>query len=303
MRNFKFNAKLISIIIAGIILVGGCSNKSTSTIDNSKSNEDYSLDSAISDEKTIIPNSSDEVIDNSKDTTQKNTSSSTTSNDNSLENNSSSTTSKNNSLENNKEQSTTIPNKEIQNPVVEDTNISSTSNSYVEETNENDNIVLQEFRNLKADVKKITESDTVTNFKEDCKNVFITIVDFIFYDGEIKGITFDELSDAAKQELLKEASEIDSLIVKKFPNYKEEISSFATSAYNKASNLIKTGANNIKDFAKDKLGEDNYNKIKQVKDDLKQSASTVWEDLKDDVGNVYDKAKEKIKNWYENFKN
>lgn len=168
--------------------------------------------------------------------------------------------------------------------------------------NSNDNIVLEEVKNLKDDIEKILKSETVTDFKEECKDVFVTLVDFIFYDGEIKGITFDELSDEAKQELLKEVTIIDNLIMKAFPNYKEEISNTASSAYNKASELIKKGSENIKDFAKDKLGEENYNKIKDFKDKIKDSAGEVWEDTKNDASDLYDKAKDKIKNWYENFR-
>ena len=91
--------------------------------------------------------------------------------------------------------------------------------------------------------------------------------------------------------------------MKKFPNYKEEISEKTSNAYNKASELIKKGANNIKDFAKDKLGQENYNKIKDFKDKIKSSASDVWDETKNDVKEIAEKAKDKVKNWYENFKN
>lgn len=173
----------------------------------------------------------------------------------------------------------------------------------ITESTTKDNIVLQEIKELKNDVEKVLQSDTVTELKKDCKDVFIVLVDFIFYDGEIKGITFDELSDEAKQELLKEVNMIDNLIMKAFPNYKEEISSTTSDAYNKASELIKKGSENLKDFAKDKLGEESYNKIKDLKDEIKEEATTVWEDTKTDASDLYEKAKDKVKNWYENFRN
>ena len=238
MKNFKFNIKLLSIAMTGIILVSGCSNNdyTSNNIRNDNSKETTSITETI----TEKPTTENEIKEENK-------------------------------------------------------------NESINKTN--DNIVLEEVENLKNNIEKILKSETVTDFKQDCKDVFVTLVDFIFYDGEIKGITFDELSDEAKQELLKEVTIIDNLIMKVFPNYKEEISNTASSAYNKASEIIKKGSENIKDFAKDKLGEENYNKIKDFKDKIKDSASDVWEDTKTDASDLYEKAKDKVKNWYENFRN
>ena len=44
------------------------------------------------------------------------------------------------------------------------------------------------------------------------KSYFIYCVDFLFYDGEIKGIKFDDLTDSAKEQLLLDITTIDSLI-------------------------------------------------------------------------------------------
>ena len=100
------------------------------------------------------------------------------------------------------------------------------------------------------------------------KGVFISLVDFLFYDGEIKGVTFDELTSAGKEKVLQIIHSIDEKIEKKFPGYKESISETATPAFKKASELIKKGATNIKEFSKDKLGEENFNKIMESKDEL-----------------------------------
>jgi len=89
----------------------------------------------------------------------------------------------------------------------------------------------------------------------------------------------------------------------KFPNYKEDISSTVSIAYKKASELIKSGANNIKEFSKETLGEDNYNTIIGAKDELVSYTKEAIDIIGDFAGTLWDKGKGKIKNWYENFKN
>lgn len=164
---------------------------------------------------------------------------------------------------------------------------------------EEDLIVINSFNEIKDEIsKKIDDS----NFLDSCKATFITIVDFIFYDGEIKGIKFDDLSEEAKQNILKTSNQIDELITSKFPNYKEDISSTTSNAFNKASELIKKGANNVNDFSKELLGEDNYNAIIDAKDDIVDYSKDAFENISDFTSNLYKDGKTKIKTWYEQFK-
>ena len=130
------------------------------------------------------------------------------------------------------------------------------------------------------------------------KSYFIYCVDFLFYDGEIGGIKFDDLTDSAKEQLLLDISTIDSLICSKYPNYKDDIKEGYGTAYNKASEVIKEGSTNVKDFSKEKLGEENYNKMKEYKDLFIDTAFGDW----DDFVNILGKGKQKIKDWYEGLK-
>lgn len=264
MKNFKINSKIISIFMASIVLVG-CSTKNTVKNDDNLSSSEI-ITEVSTPNNEVVESTTSSIVNESKITTPSY------------------------SEKEVKEETTTIDTKKVE-------------EKKPNELTNNDNIVLNEVESLKNSISKAINSDTVSEIKEDCKQAFITLVDFIFYDGEIKGIKFDDLSAAAKQELLNEATQIDNIIMKKFPNYKEEISEKTSNAYNKASELIKKGANNIKDFAKDKLGQENYNKIKDFKDKIKSSASDVWDETKDDVKEIAGKAKDKVKNWYENFKN
>lgn len=64
---------------------------------------------------------------------------------------------------------------------------------------------------------------TTTTVKENVKSTFINIVDFIFYNKEIKGYTFDELTLNAKLKVVKIGLTIDNKIDQYFPDYKDFI--------------------------------------------------------------------------------
>lgn len=163
----------------------------------------------------------------------------------------------------------------------------------------NDEIVLNQFNELGSDIHS---SFDTSDLLEKGKMYFIYCVDFLFYDGEIKGVKYSDLSDMAKQQLINDIITIDDLICSKFPNYKETISENGSSLYSKASDIIHSGSTNVKDYSRDKLGEDNYNKIGEYKDLFVEQTSQDWEEFTGIVGDGYDKGKTKVKEWYENFK-
>ena len=198
----------------------------------------------------------------------------------------------------------TEPNIDLVEPEIEP-NINSDNNTNKEDTvySNIDEKAIETFNNLEEDIDNILNSETVNNAKDKAKGIFVTIVDFLFYDSEINGVTFVELTDSGKQKVLEIASRIDTKIENKFPNYKETISETAKEAFNKASELIKKGANNLKEFSKEKLGEENYNSIVEAKDELVEYTKEAIDIIGDVGSDLLDSGKEYIKNWYENFKN
>ena len=164
----------------------------------------------------------------------------------------------------------------------------------------NDSVVISSLENTLDKVKNTT---TDSKFIDSAKGIFISLVDFIFYDGEINGITFDELTASGKEKVLNLANKIDTAIEEKVPGYKETISDKATAAFTKVSELIKKGANNINDFAKEKLGEEYYNDIIAAKDELVYYTKNAINFIGDIGGSLFNSAKDKLNNWYQNFKN
>lgn len=166
--------------------------------------------------------------------------------------------------------------------------------------NEKDNIVIDELNNT---LKNIEESTQDENFKDKASSTFISIVDFLFYDGTIKGISFDELTEKGKEKVLEISSKIDVKLEEKCPGYKEKISNSTSKAYQKASEIIKKGAKNINDFAKNALGDENYQAIIDAKDELVKYSKESLNYVTGAGSKVFNNTKEKLNEWYQNFKN
>lgn len=166
--------------------------------------------------------------------------------------------------------------------------------------NEKDNIVIDELNNT---LKNIEESTQDENFKDKASSTFISIVDFLFYDGTIKGIPFDELTEKGKEKVLEISSKIDVKLEEKCPGYKEKISNSTSKAYQKASEIIKKGAKNINDFAKNALGDENYQTIIDAKDELVKYSKESLNYVTGAGSKVFNNTKEKLNEWYQNFKN
>lgn len=200
----------------------------------------------------------------------------------------------------------TIKQEEKQN---DNTNIENNStvkenNIYEIEENDNNNLTKKD----KQVLEYLEDIDEKVNYlnnteKSKAKGVFIGIVDFLFYDGKINGISFDELSDDGKKEVLKKSSNIDAKLDAKFPNYKDTISQKTKLAFNKASDIIKKGSIKLSDFSKEKLGKDNYNEIIRNKDQLKIYTKEAFGIIGETTGKITSSLKDKIKNWYEGIKN
>lgn len=183
-------------------------------------------------------------------------------------------------------------------------NNSTTNNTNTSETitySSNDEVVINSLENSLTKINNGDGSDS--SFADSAKGVFVSIVDFLFYNGEINGVTFDELTDSGKQKVLEIASKVDSAIESKIPGYKETISDTASKAFNKASEIIKSGANSLNNFAREKLGEENYQSIIDAKDELVYYTKNAINFLGDVGGKVFNSVKDKLDSWYQDFKN
>ena len=131
-----------------------------------------------------------------------------------------------------------------------------------------------------------------TKSKGTLKNAFIKVVDFIFYDKDINGYYFKDLTASAKLKVIGLALRLDNIIDSHFPGYKDELSS----SYNKAKdNLITLYLNLTSEFCKN-----NDSICESAKNDfslLKESLNLSWDVIK----NLAKSGTNKLKEWYEIF--
>ena len=167
--------------------------------------------------------------------------------------------------------------------------------------------VIKYVENIKKKVTKITSKDKITKKnKKTLKNHFITLADFIFYDGKIKGKTFDELSDEAKEKVLNTFDKIDNNIEDVVPGYKETIKKTSKKVYTNVKEKAKDLKDSIINKYKEEVGDEAYNNtVKAYEEDtnnLKNAYGTVAGKIKEKSSSAYNKAKEHLSSWYSDFK-
>lgn len=175
------------------------------------------------------------------------------------------------------------------------TNQKDTSNDTVSSnTSSTEDDVIAYFENLN---NKIATYNQDKSIGDSLKEGFVTVVDFLFYDGKIKGKTFDELSATAKLKVLKLVFSIDDRIDKYFPGYKEEISSTGQKVY---TNVKAKATALYLDVTTSVCTNDPYTceSAKEGLSDLKESFSLTWDFIKEISGI----GVSKLKAWYEVWK-
>lgn len=168
---------------------------------------------------------------------------------------------------------------------------SSTAPSNLEPENQEETLDTEEFDyfdQAKKEIKELIESEQVEQAKEKGKEYFITGVDFIFYDKEINGVTFDDLTEEGKKVTLENLETIDGWIMEIAPDYKDKISE----KYQVVKDFVSTTYYDVLESIKESLGEENYSAIQEKKNEIKDS-----------ITSTKDKALEKVSEWYQDFKN
>ena len=168
---------------------------------------------------------------------------------------------------------------------------SSTAPSNLEPENQEETLDTEEFDyfdQAKKEIKELIESEQVEQAKEKGKEYFITGVDFIFYDKEMNGVTFDDLTEEGKKVTLENLETIDGWIMEIAPDYKDKISE----KYQVVKDFVSTTYYDVLESIKESLGEENYSAIQEKKNEIKES-----------ITNPKDKVLEKVSDWYQNFKN
>jgi hypothetical protein len=139
-------------------------------------------------------------------------------------------------------------------------------------------------------------SDNSSSITSTLKSKFIDIVDFIFYDKEINGRTFNSLTNEAKGKVLYYAILLDNKIDSKWPNAKENIQS-------KYLNIKEKLIAKYMDLTTS-VCSNNEKSCTTFKNDfslMKSSIKITWDLIKTAFKYAVNKSSSALVNWYEVF--
>lgn len=161
--------------------------------------------------------------------------------------------------------------------------------------------------NIDSQIENISKEEVSNkNIKKSLKENFIILTDFIFYNGTIKGKTFNDLSTEAKEEILELYEKMDSKIESIYPDYKNDIKDTSTKVYSRAKEMTISLKETIKENYIDMVGDDVYQKeidiIKEKSSEVKEKASPVISSAKEKTKEVYENTKDKLNTWYQGIK-
>lgn len=162
--------------------------------------------------------------------------------------------------------------------------------------------MVQHFEAVETEVSSLLQAEKTEAIKETIAQKFIMLVDFIYYDSQINGVRFKDLTMTVQDNLKNILSRMDMAIETQIPEYKDTLKE----KYHGVTNYVKEKASNLKDKVNTKveetIGTENYNNFKEAKDDMKESFKNTGSAIADTTSTVYQKGKDKVKNWYENLK-
>lgn len=154
--------------------------------------------------------------------------------------------------------------------------------------NQNESVEFTYFKDAKEEIKTYIESDDFKSLKEKGKYYVVTGIDFIFFDEPINGIYFKDLKEELKTDIIRDVKQLDEAIMAYYPDYKEDCSS----KYQVAAQFVSETYLDVLDKIKEYLGEENYNALGDIKDQIKG-----------DIIEKKDEATDYIKNKYNEWKN
>lgn len=138
-----------------------------------------------------------------------------------------------------------------------------------------------------VEVEEMIQTNKLEQVKSKAKDVFITGIDFIFYDGVISGVTFDELTEEGKEITMNNLEYLGDMVDQVIPGWRDELSD----KYSIASEFVGDMYLSVLDKIRGYLGDENYEALGNIKNQIFG-----------DVHDAYDSVKGRVKSWYEEFR-
>ena len=165
-------------------------------------------------------------------------------------------------------------------PITNETTTTMEDNSTNNQETTNENTTSEEFDCFQSETEEVNNiiyTEGIEKASEVWREYFIDAVDFIFYDKEYKDTKFSELNPEVQEKTIETINEMGSKITELNPNWQEDLGSIKDSSTDLYYYILK----NFKNF----IGEDNYNELGNILNNIKNSTTNT------------------IKNLYEGYKN
>ena len=132
--------------------------------------------------------------------------------------------------------------------------------------NQADNTVMDYIDSAKEKLVDLSESEEWKTFKSKSKEYVVTGIDFLFFEGEIKNVTFSELTESGKEKVMAGFESLISTIETYYPEMTNDLSE----KYQSASLFINKKYLDTLDSIKEYLGEENYNALTDINNQVKE---------------------------------
>ena len=136
-------------------------------------------------------------------------------------------------------------------------------NNYNEDTVK-DQLVIDYYNNIYSDLQEAIKNADKEAIINKGKLIISNLIEFMFLDGDIMGVTFDELTDNTKKIIYSGFLIVDDLLTVYAPEYRETLSD----KYQTIINYIGPKFTEIKEY----IGEENIDKLNQIYESTKEVA-------------------------------
>ena len=136
-------------------------------------------------------------------------------------------------------------------------------NNYKEDTVK-DQLVIDYYNNIYSDLQEAIKNADKEAIINKGKFIISNLIEFIFFDGDIMGVTFDELTSNTKKIIYTGFLVVDDLLTVYAPEYRETLSD----KYQTIINYIGPKFTEIKEY----IGEENIDKLNQIYESTKEVA-------------------------------
>lgn len=158
---------------------------------------------------------------------------------------------------------------------------------------ENKSDIVSYFAEQEKSISNVANQDD-RSLREKAKETFVTIVDFIFYDKEVNGYKFSQLTTSAKLQVIKIALSIDNKIDNYFPDYKDVIKD----KYDNIKGKLAVKYLEFTSYLCESVGDDTCNQAKNDFNTMKESFGFTWQLVKELAAS----GSSKVKNFYESWR-